>query len=131
MSGKITGRVEVWANEIMLLNKAGAVASGLGLSGEMAFERKEVMGDTGLHGFVEEPVPAVCEVTISDTADQKLDALARINGDGTIVFKAAGAGGGKTYTMTKATCTSNFSLTAGEGEVPIKFVGHYWTESKQ
>lgn len=127
---KITGRVEVVVNAKTLLNKAGAKAGGLGLSGVPAFERKAVMGDSGLHGFTEEPIPAYCEVTITDRDDINLSDLATINGDGTIVFRAAG-GSGKTYTMDGATCTNNFELTGGEGEVTVRFEGAFWIEGVQ
>jgi len=126
---RITGRIEVLVNGKLLLNKSGASASGLGLSGRPAFERKEVLGDTGLHGVIEEPVIAACEVTVTDRDDIKLDDLAQINGNGTVVFRAAG--GGKAYTMNGAYCTLNFTLTGGEGEVGIKFIGSYWTEGNQ
>ena len=62
--GRITGTVEILVNGQLLLNKSGATASGIGLSGEPNFELKEVVGDTGLHGFVEEPVMAGLEVTV-------------------------------------------------------------------
>ena len=125
--GKITGRVEVIVNGSPLLNKSGAVAGGVGLSGEPAFERKEVIGDGGLHGFVEEPSVATLEVTITDRDDVSLDLLARIFQNGTVIFR--GAGGGKNYVMNDATCTGNFQVTAGEGETTVKFIGNYWTES--
>lgn len=123
---KITGRVEVLLNGQLLLNKEGATASGLGLSGKPNFELEEVMGDTGLHGFVEKPVIAMCEVTVTDRDDVKLSDIAAINGTGTVIFRSAG--GGKVYTMVGATCTRNFSLTAGTGETPITFKGAYWVE---
>ena len=126
---KITGRVEALVNGELLLNKAGAVASGIGISGEAPFERKEVLGDTGLHGFVEEPVVAKLEVTVSDRDDVSLSDLAIINGDGTVIFRAAGTG--KVYTMSGATCMSNFAVTAGEGETPVTFMGPGWTEDNQ
>jgi len=127
---KITGRVEIKVNGDTLLNKAGAVASGLGLSGVPNFERTEVMGDTGLHGFVEEPVIAMLEVTITDNDGVNLADFAAINGDGTVVFQSAG-GSGKYYTMATATCTSNMQLTAGQGETTLVFKGPYWTEGIQ
>jgi hypothetical protein len=126
---KITGRVEVLVNGNPLLNKPGATASGLGLSGAPAFERKPIMGDSGIHGFVEEPVEARCEVTITDRDDVSLNDLAGINGDGTLIFRSAG--GGKVYTMKNATCVGNFTLTAGEGETSIAFVGQTWTEGTE
>ncbi len=126
---KITGRIEVLVNGQLLLNKSGAVASGVGISGEPGFELKEVMGDTGLHGFSETPVPAKCEVTITDREDVKLSDLAKIRENGTIIFRAAG--GGKSYTMNGATCQRNFSITGGEGETPIVFIGGFWTENVQ
>lgn len=123
---RITGRVEVYANGQLLLNKVGAVASGIGLSGEPNFELKEVIGDTGLHGFVEEPIMATLEVTITDRDDISLDTLARIRENGTVVFRSAG--GGKVYTMYNATCPRNLTITAGEGETAIKFIGPNWLE---
>jgi hypothetical protein len=126
---KITGRVEVLANGNLLLNKAGAKASGVGLSGQQAFERKPVMGDTGYHGSVEEPVMAQLEVTLTDRDDVSVDELARIHDDGTVVFRAAN--GGKAYILEGATCANNMEITAGEGETPVKFYGPYWTETNQ
>ena len=126
---QITGRVEVLLNGALLLNKAGAVASGVGISGAPAFELEAVNGDTGLHGFVEKPVNAVLEVTVTDRDDISLSDLAKVRENGTVIFRAAG--GGKSYTMEGATCTRNFSITGGEGETPIKFIGPFWTESVQ
>jgi hypothetical protein len=127
MAGKITGRIEVLANGNPLLNKAGAVANGIGISGQPNFERAEVMGDSGIHGFTNTPIVASCDVTVTDRDDISLSEIAAINGDGTIIFRSAG--GGKVYTMEGATCTMNFTLTGGEGETSIRFVGPFWTES--
>jgi len=124
---RVTGRVEVLVNGVLLLNKSGAVASGIGVSGEPNFELKEVMGDSGFHGFVETPIMAKLEVTITDRDDIDISTLASIRENGTIIFRSAG--GGKVYTMEGATCTRNLSITAGEGETKIAFVGNYWTES--
>lgn len=124
---KITGRVEVLVNGELLLNKAGAVASGIGISGQPNFERTPVFGDTGFHGSTENPIPAQLEVTITDRDDILLNDLAAVNGDGTVIFRAAG--GGKVYTMQQATCQMNMSLTGGEGETTIVFFGPYWTET--
>ena len=124
---QITGRVEILVNGDLLLNKSGAKAMGIGISGEQNFELKAVMGDSGIHGYVEEPIAARLEVTITDRDDVKLSDLASILGDGTIIFRAARAG--KVYTMNNATCLRNFEVTGGEGETTIKFEGPYWTES--
>lgn len=124
---KVTGRIEVLVNNELLLNKAGAKASGIGISGEPNFELKVVQGDTGPHGYVESPVVARCEVTITDRDDISLSDLARINGDGTVIFRAAK--GGKVYTMEGATCLRNFTVTGGEGETEVVFEGPYWTET--
>lgn len=123
---RITGAVEVLVNGVPLLNKAGAAASGIGLSGEPNFELKEVIGDTGLHGFAEEPVVAMLEVTVTDRDDVSLSDLAAVRENGTVIFRSRGSG--KAYTMTNATCTRNFTVTAGEGETPLKFIGAFWTE---
>ena len=122
---KITGRIEVLVNSQPLLNKEGATASGIGLSGKPAIEREAVMGDTGYHGHIEKGVMARCEVTITDRDDVSLNDLAEINGDGTVIFRAYG--GGKVYVMKNAVCLGNFSLSGSE--VPIVFEGPYWTES--
>lgn len=127
--GRITGRIEVLVNGQLLLNKEGAKASGIGISGEPNYEREAVVGPTGLHGYKETPIMAMCEVTITDRDDISLDALARIYGDGTVIFRSAG--GGKVYTMPNATCVGNFTLTGGEGETEIKFVGPYWQEATE
>jgi hypothetical protein len=127
---RITGRIEVLLNGQPLLNKAGATASGVGISGETAnVELKEVMCDTGLAGFSETPMPAVCEVTVVDRDDIKLSDLAKVRGDGTVIFRSAG--GGKVYMMEGATCTRNFTITGGEGETPLKFIGACWIETVQ
>jgi hypothetical protein len=122
---KLTGVVEIIVNAQPILNKEGATASGLGISGQASFEREAVMGDTGLHGFVERGIPARCEMTLSDRDDQLLDTLARINGDGTLIFRAYR--GGKVYTMRNATCLANFSVASGE-VTNVVFEGPMWTE---
>ena len=124
---RVTGRVEVLVNGVPLLNKAGAQASGIGLSGKPNFSLKAVMGDSGHHGYIEEPQMARCQVTITDRDDVSLDTLAQIRENGTVVFRSAN--GGKVYTMDGATCLRNFTLTAGEGEVPLIFEGPYWVET--
>ena len=123
---RITGRVEVLVNGEMLLNKAGAVASGIGISGEPNYELEMIQGDSGPHGYIEKPIMAQCEVTITDRSDVSLNDLASIREDGTLIFRSAG--GGKVYVMEGATCLRNLSLTAGEGETTIIYQGPYWTE---
>jgi len=124
---RITSRIEVLLNGTPLLNKEGATASGIGISGEPGVELEPVMGDTGLHGFSEKMVPAKCEVSVTDREDVSLDAIARVKGNGTVIFRTAG--GGKIYTMNGATCARNFNVKGGEGETPIVFYGLYWVES--
>lgn len=126
----ITGRVEVWVDGKKMLNKSGARASGIGESGKSPVSRKGVMVDSGIAGYVEEIIPARCEITIVDRDDVSLSDLAAINGSGTVIFKAAG-GSGKVYTMKNATCLGDLSLTAGEGDTEVVFEGDYWTEEIQ
>ena len=90
--GRITGTVEVLVNGQLLLNKSGATASGIGLSDEPSYELKEVLGDGGLHGFVEEPVVSMIEVTISDRSDISLAELAAIRESGTVIYRSRGKG---------------------------------------
>lgn len=127
MANLITGRVEVLANGKLLLNKAGAKIGGVGVSGQLPVKRKAIMGDTGTHGYVDELAVAYCEVKLTDRSDILLSDLARINGDGTIIFRAAG--GGKVYTMQKATCVNDMDVTSGEGEVNVRFEGPMWIET--
>jgi hypothetical protein len=124
---KLTGRVQIFVNGNLMLNKEGATAAGIGISGEPPYEREAIMGDTGLHGHVERPRTARLEVTITDRDDISLSELNQINGDGTVVFK--GARGGKVYTMQNATCLSNLSVIAGDGETAVVFEGPMWTET--
>ncbi|RJX18963.1 MAG: hypothetical protein C4575_09300 [Desulforudis sp.] len=127
---KITGRVEILVNGQLLLNKEGAVLSGLGAGdGSYAVERETVIGDSGPHGIKEKVVPAKVEVTITDRDDVSLGALYRVNGNGTVIFRTAN--GGKVYVMDGATCMTPPSITAGEGEVKLTFESQSsgWYES--
>lgn len=125
---KITGRIEVVVDGVALLNKSGATLSGIGKSGKPAYERKVVMGDSGVHGYIEEPIVPACEVTITDRDDISLSDLASTEiGAVTVIFRAAG--GGKVYTGEGCTCTGNFTLTGGEGETTVRFEAPFWTET--
>lgn len=124
---KVTGRVEILANGVLLLNKNGAQASGIGESGRPAIKREPIMGDTGIHGYKETIEPAKLTVSLTDRDDVLLNSLAAINGDGTIVMRSVN--GGKVYTMANAVCTTPLSVTAGEGDTKVEFVGPYWTET--
>lgn len=124
---KITGRVEVVVNGVILLNKNGASASGIGESGKPAVKREPVIGDMGIHGYKETIEAARLTVSITDRDDVRLSDLCKINGDGTVIMRAAL--GGKVYTMANATCVGALSVTAGEGDTKIEFVGPYWTET--
>ncbi len=126
-TGRITGRVEVLVNGQTLLNKAGASASGIGKNGKPAVELEAVMGDNGIHGYIEKPVPATCEVPITDRDDIMLSDFADIRENGTVVLRASG--GGKVYTLKEATCLGNFTVKGGEGEVVLRFTGSSWSES--
>ena len=127
---RITGRVNVKVNGQTMLSKTGACTlSGLGLSGEPNYQLNEVMGDQGIHGFVEEAVLAQLETTFTDRDDISLDTLARIRENGTVIVETAN--GGKVYTMNNATCKRALSLTSGEGDLSIIFVGNNWVESTE
>ncbi len=125
----VTGRCEILLNGQMMLHKTGAVAGGIGISGEAPFERKAIRGESGHHGYTEEPIPAYLEVTVTDREDISLDQIARIKDNGTIIVRASK--GGKVYTMQNATCTGNITVTTGEGETKLRFEGPYWTEGKE
>lgn len=124
---RVTGRVEILVNGVMLLNKNGASASGIGESGKPAIKRDPILGDGGLHGYKETIEVAKLTVSITDRDDVSLSDLAKINGDGTVIMRAAN--GGKVYTMANATYTTPASVTAGEGDTKIEFAGPFWTET--
>ena len=122
---KVTGRIEVIVNGDKLLNKEGAVANGIGVSGQPTFEREPVMGDTGLQGFTETPQEASVEINLTDRDEVSLSELAALT-DATVIYRTAG--GGKQYTLKNAFCVQNFSITGGQGETPVKFIGETWNE---
>lgn len=124
---KVTGRVEVLVNGQILLNKNGASASGIGESGKPAVKREPIIGDTGIHGYKETIEAARLTVSITDRDDVSLSDLAAINGNGTVIMRAAL--GGKVYTMANATCVGSLQVTAGEGDTKLEFIGPYWTET--
>ena len=121
---KVTGRVEVLVNGAILLNKNGAQASGIGESGKPCIKREPIIGDGGLHGYKETIEVAKLSVSITDRDDVDLTTLAGISGDGTVIMRAAT--GGKVYTMFNATCAGGLTVTAGEGETKIEFMGPFW-----
>jgi len=123
----ISGRMRLICNGKVLLNKAGAKIGGIGVSGELPVKKKAVVGESGVHGYVDEVVVAYCEAKLTDRSDQLLSELAAVNGDGTIIFDSAN--GGKTYTMQNAICVGDLSMTAGEGETDIRFEGSNWLET--
>ena len=122
---RVTGRVEVFVDGNKLLNKEGATANGIGESGKPTFAREAVMGDTGLHGFTETPQEANVEVNLTDREDVSLSELAALT-EATVIFRAAVSG--KQYTLKNAFCVGNFSITAGQGETAVKFIGETWSE---
>lgn len=124
---KVTGRIIVTVNGVQLLNKAGFQAQGIGESGKPPVKREPIIGDTGVHGDKETIVAARCTGSITDRDDIMLSEFAKIQGNGTVVFKAAS--GGKVYTLDGATCAGDLSVTGGEGEVKIEFYGNAWIES--
>lgn len=124
---RVTGRIQIVVNGVMLLNKSGAVASGIGESGKPAVKREPIIGDQGIHGSKETIVPAKLSVTVTDRDDVKLSDFAAINENGTLIFRAAN--GGKVYTCNNATCAGDISVTGGEGETKLEFFGPMWIES--
>lgn len=113
-------------NGVLVLNKAGAVASGIGESGKPPIKREPIIGDTGIHGSKETIVPARLAVTVTDRDDIKITDFAAIKENGTIIFRSAR--GGKVYTMNNASCAGDISVTGGEGETKLEFWGPFWTE---
>jgi len=125
----ITGRADVLFNGVMLLNKAGAIAHNIGPADGPPVERTEVMGDSGFHGMTEEVLMAECEVTVTDRSDIMLSPLLSAKGEATVIFRARG--GGKAYIMPEAWSTGNTSVTAGEGEAPLRFKAEKWVETTE
>lgn len=122
---KVTGLVEILVNGQLMLNKAGAIARGIGISGEAPVNKPAIMGDTGIHGFAEENVVPECEFTITDRDDVSISDLAQIV-EGTVIFRAKK--GGKAYVLNDAWFAQPADITAGEGETTILYRGFSWTE---
>lgn len=127
---KVTARMEVVINGVSAGVRDGVVLNGIGISGEIPVERKPIFSTTGIVGFGEDLVEASIELTVIDKDDQMLSDFGAINGDGTIIAKVVG-GEGKVYTLNNATCVCNMTLTSGEGETEVKFIGTSWTEATQ
>ena len=127
----VTGRLEIYINQKLMFTKSGAKASGIGRSGSDSkgppVKRKAVMADSGVVGYVEEVIPARCEITLIDTDAQELTILTKINGDGEVIFQRAGDKG-KQYTLINATNLGDLGLTGGEGDTDVIFEGHHWEE---
>lgn len=128
---RVTGRVEILVNGKIMLNKTGATASGIGISGQPCVKREPIVGDTGIHGYKETIEPSKLDVKVTDRDDISLNDLAAIYENGTIIMRAAqwGLPGGKVYTMHNATCEGAITMTTGEGETTVVFYGPFWTET--
>lgn len=132
---KITGRVSINVNGKNLLNKSGAVASGISRTdGKPAFKREAVMGDSGVHGFTETPIVAQVAVTITDVDKYADGSKAKLGdfwaigeGNDSVKFMAEG-GSGKTLILLNPFYVGDSSLTAGQGEVSLTFQGTGWQE---
>jgi hypothetical protein len=124
---RITGRVSVLVNNVPLLNREGAVANGIGPNGLVPFEREPVMTDNGIAGFKETAVEASVEVTVVDRNDIELSPLLELDGqDATVLFQAEPTG--KQYKLVNVFSSGVATLTAGEGETALKFIGEKWYE---
>ena len=123
---RITSRVEVYVDGDLMLSKQGPIARGIGTGEQPNVELEPVMGDTGLHGFAENPIMAECEFNVTDREDIMLKDIAAQR-DTTLVYRTAG--GGKVYTMYNATCLRNLELTGGQGETRVRFAGPAWVET--
>ncbi|MFH1998715.1 MAG: phage tail tube protein [Planctomycetota bacterium] len=118
---KITDRITIRANAEVLTTKNDAKLTGIG-----GFERKPVVGVSGVVGSVEDVEASItsCEVTLIDRNDKLLGDIASLEG-ATIT---ASVKGGKSYMMRDAFCKANLAVSAGEGEVPVIFYGQPWEE---
>jgi hypothetical protein len=109
---KITGRVFIKIDGKIQRSKEGAK---INLGG---VERTSISG-TEVYGYAEKPKPSSCEFTLIHAADTDLPALNALT-DATIEFETDT---GKRYAILGAWLTEPPELTAGGGEVSMKFEG--------
>lgn len=76
-----------------------------------------VGGADGIHGHTSMPQASKIEGTITDTAEEDVDAVTQIDGE-TITLELAN---GKTFVMREAVFTGDGDNTTEQGEVPVTF----------
>lgn len=110
---QVTGICYIRINGSLLRSKEGAKLNNVG-----GKEREEVVGHS-VYGYTEKVVAPSIEATLADTKDLSLKALHDTT-DATLTFETDT---GKTYVLSHAWCTSAIALTAGQGDVEVKFTG--------
>ena len=113
MPNQITGRVRVTAKGKLLRTKAGAKLNLGGVS------RNTQKGDSGVLGFTEETMEPSIDCVVIHASDTDLEELKNMT-DESVQFETDT---GVTYVLRNAWVENTIELTAGEGEVPVKFVG--------
>lgn len=111
MGNQLTGRVFIAVNGQRLRSKPGAK---LNIGG---VERSTVTGDSGVHGYAEKTVAPTLECSVSHGGDTSLTEMAAWK-DVSIAFETDT---GKVYQLRDAWLKTPPELTAGEGEVALKF----------
>lgn len=111
MSNQITGRAFITVNGQRLRSKEGAK---LNIGG---VERSTITGDSGVHGFAEKIMAPTLECSVSHAGDTSLTEMAGWK-DVSIAFETDT---GKVYQLRNAWLETPPELTAGEGEVALKF----------
>ena len=81
--------------------------------------REGVVGQDGVHGYLEKPALPSVEGEITDRGELSLEKLDRIE-NGTVTVELAN---GKTYVLSEAWLRSDLSIETEEGKLLVKFEG--------
>lgn len=108
---KVTSRITIKRDGEVLLNKAGFSFRAGGI------QRESVVGDNGVHGFVETIMPARLAGNLTHTEQQSLEQYGSIS-DATIMVET---NSGQAYVMRNAWQTDAPELSTGSGEVGVAY----------
>lgn len=81
--------------------------------------REPIVGADGVHGFKETPQPPMIEGVITDRGSLDLEALVK-GKDQTVTLELAN---GKTISLRSAYYAGDGTVTTGEAEIKVKWVG--------
>lgn len=114
MANRRVGGIIFFKVDSALYQAKGEFSYNLGVN-----KRESVVGSDGIHGFKEEPQPAMIEGAITDSDELDLQAFLEIR-DATATLQLAN---GKTVVVREAFYSGDGNVTHTEGEIEVKFEG--------